>query len=114
MSNILIVLITFIISFFLLGQLNIQLEVWEFDHLWSLLFVILFTCPFFYKGVFGAADVKILLVLSVICPLEMTLNILLYSFLCFVIFWLLFVRRREEAPFVPSLWVGVVVSLWMI
>ncbi|WP_442957580.1 prepilin peptidase [Photobacterium sp. 53610] len=112
--NFLVVLFIFGVLFFLLNKVDIQLEGWRITNLFSFFFVCFLTLPFFYKGLFGAADVKILLALSVISSFDVILNILLYSFLCFAVFWWLFVRDQKEAPFVPSLLVGVVVSLWIV
>ncbi|MEI8593529.1 prepilin peptidase [Photobacterium sp. Hal280] len=84
------------------------------ESIFSLIFVALLSLPGFIKGVFGAADVKLVLLLSVILPASKTLDFLLYSFISFAVYWLLFARGQKEAPFVPSLLVGVVVSLWIL
>ncbi|NAW87714.1 prepilin peptidase [Photobacterium halotolerans] len=80
----------------------------------SILLVSLITFPGFVKNVFGASDVKILLIMALILSFTQMLNVLLYSFVCFAVYWLLFARGQKEAPFVPSLLVGVVVSLWIL
>lgn len=84
---------------------------WSF---WSLVFVIILTLPGFIFGVFGGADVKILLSVALISPLALMLNILLVSFGCFALYWLLFIRdRQQHGPFIPCLLVGVGLSVWL-
>ncbi|KLV11337.1 MULTISPECIES: prepilin peptidase [Photobacterium] len=84
---------------------------WSF---WSLVFVIILTLPGFIFGVFGGADVKILLSVAIISPLALMLNILLVSFGCFALYWLLFIRdRQQHGPFIPCLLVGVGLSVWL-
>ncbi|WP_446728839.1 prepilin peptidase [Photobacterium sp. SP02] len=80
----------------------------------SILLVSLITFPGFVKNVFGASDVKILLIMALILSFTQMLDVLLYSFVCFAVYWWLFARSQKEAPFVPSLLVGVVVSLWIL
>ncbi|NAW65944.1 prepilin peptidase [Photobacterium halotolerans] len=85
-----------------------------YETLSSVLLVSLITFPGFVKNVFGASDVKILLIMALILSFTQMLNVLLYSFVCFAVYWWLFARGQKEAPFVPSLLVGVVVSLWIL
>lgn len=80
----------------------------------SLLLICCLTFPGLYFSVFGASDVKILLIMALILSFTQMLNVLLYSFVCFAVYWWLFARGQKEAPFVPSLLVGVVVSLWIL
>ncbi|WP_368502005.1 prepilin peptidase [Photobacterium sp. 1_MG-2023] len=80
----------------------------------SLLLICCLTLPGLYCSVFGASDVKILLIIALILSFTQMLNVLLYSFICFVVYWSLFARGQKEAPFVPSILVGVVVTLWVV
>ncbi|WP_370643803.1 prepilin peptidase [Photobacterium sp. TLY01] len=87
----------------------------DFDETFiSILLVSLITFPGFVKNVFGASDVKILLIMAFTLSFTQMLDVLLYSFVCFAVYWWLFARGQKEAPFVPSLLVGVVVSLWIL
>ncbi|NAX48108.1 hypothetical protein CAG70_14060 [Photobacterium halotolerans] len=80
----------------------------------SMILICSLTFPGLYFSVFGASDVKILLIMALILSFTQMLDVLLYSFVCFLVYWMLFARGQKEAPFVPSLLVGVVVSLWIL
>ncbi|KKC99466.1 prepilin peptidase [Photobacterium halotolerans] len=113
-SNLFVILLLAISLLFIFTEVDIELNDWEFHHLWSVALVSVITFPLFYKGLFGAADVKLLIVIAMITPVNVMLDIFLYSFLSFLVYWWLFARGQKEAPFVPSLLVGVVVSLWIL
>ncbi|WP_120512610.1 prepilin peptidase [Photobacterium salinisoli] len=113
-SNFLIIILLAISLLFIVTEVDIELNDWEFHHLWSIALVSVMIFPLFYKGLFGAADVKLLIVIAMISPVNVILDIFLYSFLSFLVYWMLFARGQKEAPFVPSLLAGVVVSLWIL
>ncbi|QUJ69745.1 prepilin peptidase (plasmid) [Photobacterium sp. GJ3] len=80
----------------------------------AVIFVALITLPGLMVSVFGAADVKLLLILSFAFSFSQMLNLLFYSFIAFALYWSLFARGQKEAPFVPSILVGMVVTLWVV
>ncbi|WP_375713897.1 prepilin peptidase [Photobacterium arenosum] len=93
---------------------NLENRGWTAIDVNSMILICSLTFPGLYFSVFGASDVKILLIMALILSFTQMLNVLLYSFVCFAVYWWLFARGQKEAPFVPSLLVGVVASLWIL
>lgn len=88
-------------------------QVWQWQQLlWLLLWFLLLLPGFLFK-VFGAADIKIILILALISPFELLLHALLLAFAGIALWWLLRDRKRREYPFIPFLTLGFGVSLWM-
>lgn len=82
--------------------------------LMALVMTLLVCLPGFIYKVFGAADVKILLIISLLAPFSLMLDILLYSFIAFMLYWCIAVRdTRVHAPFIPSLLVGMGIAVWL-
>ncbi|ATG74456.1 prepilin peptidase [Zobellella denitrificans] len=67
----------------------------------------------FLGNVFGAADIKIILILALVIPFDPLLHALMIAFSTLAIWWLLWDRRRREYPFIPFLTLGFGLSLWM-
>ncbi|UXI02184.1 prepilin peptidase [Photobacterium sp. TY1-4] len=83
--------------------------------LFAVTLVLLVSIPGFVFNVFGAADVKILLIISLISPFSLMLDILLYTFIAFMLYWLIAVRdTKVHAPFIPSLLVGMGIAVWLV
>ncbi|MCG2845465.1 MULTISPECIES: prepilin peptidase [unclassified Photobacterium] len=93
---------------------NLENRGWTAIDVNSMILICSLTFPGLYFSVFGASDVKILLIMALILSFSQMLDVLLYSFVCFAVYWWLFARGQKEAPFVPSLLVGVVASLWIL
>ncbi|WP_368393511.1 prepilin peptidase [Photobacterium sp. 2_MG-2023] len=93
---------------------NLENRGWTAIDVNSMILICSLTFPGLYFSVFGASDVKILLIMALILSFSQMLDVLLYSFFCFAVYWWLFARGQKEAPFVPSLLVGVVASLWIL
>lgn len=68
----------------------------------SVSFVLLLTLPGYINNIFGAADVKVLLALSLFLPWQVMLFLLLGSFVIFIAYWALFYRPSKDAPFIPA------------
>ncbi|UTV28599.1 A24 family peptidase [Photobacterium atrarenae] len=80
----------------------------------ALVMTLLVCLPGFIYKVFGAADVKILLIISLLTPLSLMLDILLYAFIAFMLYWCIAVRdTKVHAPFIPSLLVGMGIAVWL-
>ncbi|MBD8513478.1 prepilin peptidase [Photobacterium sp. CAU 1568] len=97
-----------------LSFFNLENRGWTAIDVNSMILIFSLTFPGLYFSVFGASDVKILLIMALILSFSQMLDVLLYSFVCFAVYWWLFARGQKEAPFVPSLLVGVVASLWIL
>ncbi|MBV7262720.1 prepilin peptidase [Photobacterium sp. WH24] len=97
-----------------LSFFNLENRGWTAIDVNSMILICSLTFPGLYFSVFGASDVKILLIMALILSFSQMLDVLLYSFVCFAVYWWLFARGQKEAPFVPSLLVGVVASLWIL
>lgn len=80
------------------SNLNIELK--------SILLVMTLTIPGFIKGLFGAADIKILLGLASIFPFTvMSLHILL-TLVIFIAYSNFIFRKQNEVPFVPAIFIS--------
>lgn len=86
-----------LISYVFYSKVNINFD------MNAILATLLLTVPGYLKGGFGAADIKILLGISCILSLLDMLIFLSVCFIVFIIYSPLFFNKRQEAPFVPSL-----------
>ncbi|WP_417879655.1 prepilin peptidase [Vibrio sp.] len=70
--------------------------------LYSVGVTLLLTLPGYCKGVFGAADIKILFAIALVTPIEKMLMMLLASFIIFSLYWVVCYRPIKQAPFIPA------------
>lgn len=74
---------------------------------------LLLTLPGYCKGVFGAADIKILFAIALVTPIENMIIILLAAFIIFSLYWVVCYRPIKQAPFIPAVLGAFILSMWI-
>lgn len=80
----------------------------------SILVTMAITLPGYIKGWLGGADIKLLLALALLSSYEQMLWLLITAFVLFIIYWWVFYRDKEHAPFVPALFVAVCLQTFIV
>ncbi len=104
------------ISFIVFGVLTSLIFGWDYlvkIQIPSLCTTLLLTMPGYIKKSFGGADVKILLGLSLLTPLNSMLIILIASFIFFIIYSVIFFRKKEQIPFIPAVYMATCLQIAM-
>ncbi|MGO1189905.1 prepilin peptidase [Vibrio casei] len=81
--------------------------------IYSVGMTLLLTLPGYCKGVFGAADIKILFAVALVTPIESMIIILLASFIIFSLYWVVCYRPIKQAPFIPAVLGAFILSMWI-
>ncbi|MHC6530130.1 MULTISPECIES: prepilin peptidase [unclassified Vibrio] len=80
----------------------------------AILVTMAITLPGYIKGWLGGADIKLLLALALLSSYEQMLWLLITAFVLFIIYWWVFYRDKEHAPFVPALFVAVCLQTFIV
>ncbi|GAA5644867.1 hypothetical protein Vpro01_00601 [Vibrio proteolyticus] len=80
----------------------------------AILVTLAITLPGYIKGRLGGADIKLLLALALLSSFEQMLWLLITAFVLFIIYWWVFYRDKERAPFVPALFVAVCLQTFIV